>query len=292
MKPAAFQYVAPTSLQDALLLLSQHGHDAKVLAGGQSLVPTMNFRLASYEYLIDINRIPELSFIRLDGGTLRIGAMTRQRAIETSPVVWRHAPLLAEATRSIAHLPIRTRGTIGGSISHADPAAEYPAIMFALDGAMVIQSQSGIRTVPAAEFFKGPLTTILQPDELLVEVQIPVHDPARGFSFDEVSRRVGDFAIIGMAAAISLKQERFSAVRLAACGLDNGATRLHDAESQLEGQIPSPELIGAVARAASASVTPQSDLHADSDYRRHLIAVLLPRVVHRAVGRVMENIHE
>ena len=214
------------------------------------------------------------------------------RTIETSPVVKRYAPLLAEVTRSVAHLPIRTRGTIGGSLSHADPAAEYPAAMFALDASMVIQSRSGSRTVPASEFFKGPLTTVLQPDELLVEVQIPVHDLPRGFSFEEVSRRTGDFAIIGMAAVVSLKQEKLFSVRLAACGLDTGAARLHVAEDLLEGQVPSPELVREAARAAAASATPQSDLHADSDYRRHLIAVLLPRVVDKAVGRVMESMHE
>jgi carbon-monoxide dehydrogenase medium subunit len=263
-------------------LLAEHGDNAKILAGGQSLVPALNFRLARYDVLIDINRISELSFIRHDNGIVRIGSMTRQREIETSDVVARHAPLLAEATRSIAHLPIRSRGTIGGSLSHADPAAEYPAVALALDADLVIAHASGQRSVPARDFIVGPLETTLRPDELLIEIRIAARRADEGFAFEEISRRRGDFAVIGVAAAMSCADGRISDARLAIFGLGDGPALADDAARALIGRVATPELFEQAGLAAAASVTTQGDLHATADYRTHLIQTLVPRVAGRA----------
>ena len=282
MKPAPFRYIAPTTIEHALSLLAEHGDNAKILAGGQSLVPALNFRLARYDVLIDINRISQLAFIRHDNGIVRIGSMTRQREIETSDLVARHAPLLAEATRSIAHLPIRSRGTIGGSLSHADPAAEYPAVALALDAELVIAHASGQRSVPARDFIVGPLETALRPDELLTEIRIAARRADEGFAFEEVSRRRGDFAVIGVAAAMSCADGRISDARLAIFGLGDGPALADDAARALIGRVATPELFEQAGLAAAGSVTTQGDLHATADYRTHLIQTLVPRVAGRA----------
>lgn len=282
MKPAPFRYIAPTTIEHALSLLAEHGDNAKILAGGQSLVPALNFRLARYDVLIDINRISQLSFICHDNGIVRIGSMTRQREIETSDLLARHAPLLAEATRSIAHLPIRSRGTIGGSLSHADPAAEYPAVALALDAELVIAHASGQRSVPARDFIVGPLETALRPDELLTEIRIAARRADEGFAFEEVSRRRGDFAVIGVAAAMSCADGRISDSRLAIFGLGDGPALADDAARALIGRVATPELFEQAGLAAAGSVTTQGDLHATADYRTHLIQTLVPRVAGRA----------
>jgi aerobic carbon-monoxide dehydrogenase medium subunit len=282
VKPAPFRYIAPTTIEHALSLLAEHGDNAKILAGGQSLVPALNFRLARYDVLIDINRISQLSFICHDNGIVRIGSMTRQREIETSDLLARHAPLLAEATRSIAHLPIRSRGTIGGSLSHADPAAEYPAVALALDAELVIAHASGQRSVPARDFIVGPLETALRPDELLTEIRIAARRADEGFAFEEVSRRRGDFAVIGVAAAMSCADGRISDSRLAIFGLGDGPALADDAARALIGRVATPELFEQAGLAAAASVTTQGDLHATADYRTHLIQTLVPRVAGRA----------
>ena len=284
MKPAPFNYRAPDKLTEALDLLATYGSDAKVLAGGQSLVPAMNFRLNRFALLIDINRIRELEYIRIDGQVLRIGALTRHRDIEMSPLVREHAPLVAEAVRHVAHLPIRTRGTIGGSLSHADPAAEIPAIVLALDGTLVLQSRTGARSVRATEFFQGMFSTALQPNELLVEIQLPVAQPGQRFAFEEVSRRRGDFAIVGVGAMVNLQHGRISQARFAACGVGTGPVRLRAAEQLLEQQVPTAALFARAAAAAAAAVDPQTDIHADAEYRRRLLAGLVERVGMRAAG--------
>ena len=282
MKPAPFRYIAPTTIEHALSLLAEHGDNAKILAGGQSLVPALNFRLARYDVVIDINRISQLAFIRHDNGIVRIGSMTRQREIETSDLLARHAPLLAEATRSIAHLPIRSRGTIGGSLSHADPAAEYPAVALALDAELVIAHASGQRRVPARDFIVGPLETALRPDELLTEIRIAARRADEGFAFEEVSRRRGDFAVIGVAAAMSCADGRISDARLAIFGLGDGPALADDAARALIGHAATAELFEQAGLAAAGSVTTQGDLHATADYRTHLIQTLVPRVAGRA----------
>ena len=282
MKPAAFNHYAPTLLSEALELLAAHGPDAKVLAGGQSLVPTLNFRLGRFGILVDLNRIKELAYTRHDGKVLRIGAMTRQREIETSPLVRERVPLLTAATKMVSHLPIRTRGTIGGSLSHADPAAEYPAVILTLDGVLILQSRAASRRVAARDFFLGLFTTAVRPDEILVEVQLPVAEHNQGFAFDEVSRRQGDFAIVGIAAAISVINGRIAGARLSACGVGAGPLRLNAAEDILNGQEPTPDVFRKAASVAAASVEPKSDLHADAEYRRRLVASLVQRVASHA----------
>jgi CO/xanthine dehydrogenase FAD-binding subunit len=283
LKPASFKYSVPETVNDALNLLDQHGSEAKILAGGQSLVPILNFRLGAYEHLIDINRISGLSYIRHEKGCLQIGPLTRQRSIETSELVKQQAPLLREATGYIAHLPIRTRGTIGGSISHAEPAAEDPAVMLALDAEFDIASRRSQRTVKAEEFFRGPMQTALASDELLMNIRIPVGTKAQTFAFDEVSRRRGDFAIIGFATALTWQDDHIVEARIAVCGTEAGAIRLKSAEKSLEGRKPSGDLVRAAAEEAARSVRTQDDIHASAEYRRHLVCELGSVVLARAV---------
>jgi aerobic carbon-monoxide dehydrogenase medium subunit len=284
LKPSRFKYLAPETIQDALDLLARHGTNARILAGGQSLVPILNFRLAAYDVLIDINRVRGLSHIRQERDWLHLGSLTRQRAIETSRLVFEVLPFLREVTLHIAHLPIRTRGTVGGSISHADPAAEDPAAMLALEAEFDIQSATRKRTVKAEDFFLGPMQTVLAPDELLTDIRIPL-DPAseRTCAFEEVSRRRGDFAIIGIAAALTWRGDRVAKARIAVCGAESGATRLRPAEAVLEGEIPSTGLIRAAADAAVRSVAVHDDIHASADYRRHLVSELVKRTVTRTL---------
>src|SRR5581483_925681 len=273
MKPAPFEYLVPGSLAEAVAMLAEYGDDAKILAGGQSLVPVLNSRLGRYNYIIDINGLSELAFIRVDDRWLQIGALTRQRAIEASETVARHAPLLSEATKYIAHLPIRTRGTIGGSISHADPAAEDPAAMLVLDAEFDLISAKGRRTLKARDFFLGPLQTALASQELLSSVRVPMQVSDKTFAFEEVSRRHGDFAIVGIAAELSWDTDRIADARIAVRGLESGAIRLGAAERELNGVRPSAKVVAAAAHVAAGSVEPQDDLHASADYRRHLVEV-------------------
>ncbi len=287
MKPAAFDYHRPESRSEALALLANHGGDAKPLAGGQSLIPAMNFRLAMPAVLVDLNRIADLSYITRDGGDLRIGAMTRHRAVERSDDVRSAAPLLHEAMPFIAHAAIRTRGTIGGSLAHADPAAELPAVMIALDARIRLERPQGAREVPAAEFFTGLFSTALEPGELVTEISINV-EPAgairTGSAFEEFSRRHGDFALAGVAARVSVDgRGRCTAARIALFGVGDRPMLAAAGARALEGEVPTPEAIRAAADAtAREDIDPTSDIHASSVYRRHLAGVLTRRVLERA----------
>lgn len=287
MKPPAFDYHAPTSVDEAIALLERYGGEAKVLAGGQSLVPLLNFRLARPAALVDLNRIPDLAGIRdEDGESVRLGGMTRQRAIEDSDVVARRVPLLTEATALVAHLPIRTRGTIGGSIAHADPSAEYPAVLTALDGDVVVRGSKGRRVVASTELFQTYLTTSLDATEIIVEVRLPAMAPGAGYAFEELSRRQGDFAIVGIAAVIEGDGQRCTKARLATAGAGPVPIRLRAAEAILEAGGLGDDAIGAAARRAAEIVEPDSDIHASADYRRHLTKVLTARAVRRAMARL------
>ncbi|MEK7880052.1 MAG: xanthine dehydrogenase family protein subunit M [candidate division NC10 bacterium] len=235
MKPAQFEYHAPTTTEEAVALLKQYGGDAKILAGGQSLVPLMNFRLSRPAALIDINRIGALAYIKEEKGQLRFGAMTRQRTIEHSDLVRSRIPLMTEATELVGHLPIRTRGTIGGSVAHADPAAEYPAVVSALEGELVVRGPGGERVVRPAEFFVTYLTTSLAPDEILTEVRLPIPPRGSGWAFEEFSRRHGDFALAGIAALLVREGGQCKKARLATCGAGPTPIRLRAAEEILEG---------------------------------------------------------
>jgi carbon-monoxide dehydrogenase medium subunit len=284
MKPPKFDYHAPHTVDEALALLVRYGGDAKPLAGGQSLVPLLNFRLARPAALIDLNRIPALAGIREADGMVAFGAMTRQRAVEFSPVVARKLPLLAEATRWVGHLPIRSRGTIGGSIAHADPSAEYPAVLAALDGTVIARGQKGERQLTAATLFETYLTTTLAADELLTEVRFPAMPAGAGWAFEEFARRHGDFALVGVAAALWREGGRWSA-RLATAGAGPVPVRLRAAEEIVARDGVGDGALKAAAARAAELVQPAGDLHASADYRRNLTRVLTERALRRAVGR-------
>lgn len=284
MKPAKFDYHAPTTVEQALELLGRYGGDAKVLAGGQSLMPLLNFRLSRPAALVDLNRIPSLAYVREQDGQVRFGAMTRQRTIEFSPVVRERVPLLGEATRWVGHLPIRTRGTIGGSIAHADPSAEYPAVLTALEGEVVARGPRGERVIKARDLFRTYLTTSLTPDEILVEVRLPAMPAGAAYALEEFARRHGDFAIIGIAAMIVREGQRCKTARLATAGAGPVPVRLRAAEEILERDGLDDAAIEAAAQRASELVSPDSDIHASADYRRHLTGVLTKRALKRALG--------
>lgn len=288
MKPAPFEYLAPDSLDAALEALAQHGWDAKLLAGGQSLVPVMNFRLAQPSILIDLNRVKELDHLRPDeGGGLRIGAMTRQRTLERDPRIAERAPLLHEAVPFIAHPQIRNRGTLGGSLAHADARAELPAVAVALRARMRLQRSGGERWVEARDFFAGLLTTLLEPDEILTEVALPPPPPRSGWAFQEVARRHGDYAQVGLAAGVSLDEAgRCREARLVFLSVGDRPFEAREAARLLEGAEPSAEAIAAAADKASRDeMDPTGDIHASSDFKRHLARVLTGRVLRRAFAR-------
>jgi CO/xanthine dehydrogenase FAD-binding subunit len=291
VKPPRFAYHAPASVDEAVALLGRYGGEAKLLAGGQSLVPLLNFRLSRPAALVDLNRVAELAYIREDGDHVRLGAMTRQRAIEFSPVIRRRLPLLAEATALVGHLPIRTRGTIGGSLAHADPSAEYPTALAALGGHVVVRSPRGERTLAAGELFQGYLTTTLAADELLVEVRLPAMPAGAGFAFEEFSRRHGDFAIVGIAAVVVGSGGRCDSARLVTAGAGPVPRRLRAAEEILERDGLSEAAIEAAARRAAELVDPQSDIHASAAYRRNLTRVLTTRALRRAITRTLSPAH-
>jgi CO/xanthine dehydrogenase FAD-binding subunit len=279
MKPAAFDYVLAESIDAAVAALAAAGGDAKILAGGQSLVPMLNFRLLRPATLVDINRIPDLAFIEERADHIVIGALTRHYRLETSPIMAEHLPVVTEAMRHVAHLAIRNRGTIGGSLSHADPAAELPMLALLLDATLHVVSYAGLREVPARDFFLGPLTVALAADEMVTHVTIPKPPPTTGWGFAEVARRSGDFALAAVAATLTLRDGRICAARIAMTGIDETAKRADEAEALLAGRKLTPDLIDAAIAAVRAAVNPPSDLHASSDYRRHLVGVLAGRAL-------------
>lgn len=288
MKPPPFKYYAPTSLEEALAYLAEYGFEAKALAGGQSLIPTMNFRLAQPEVLVDLNNIPELNYIRpaSDGG-VAIGAMTRQRQVERDPLVAEQVPLVHETMPYIAHPQIRNRGTFGGTIAHADPAAELPAVTAALGARFRAQSQNGQRWIAADDFFVDLFTTALEPEELLVEVILPPLPARSGYAFGEVSRRHGDYALVGAAAVVTLDDKaQCASARLVYFSVGNGPVEAFQAETALKGQALTAEAIEAAAEtAAMADIDPPGDIHASAKYRRHLAKVLARQVLGKAGER-------
>ena len=286
MKPAPFAYARPDSLDDALAILAEHD-DAKALAGGQSLVPAMNFRLAQPAMLVDLNAIRELSGVMEAAQGLTIGAMTRHRELERSPLVARKSPLVSETMPFIAHPPIRTRGTIGGSLAHADPAAELPAVMLALDATIGVRSRTGARTISAAEFFVGLYATALAAGELVVNVSVPAMPPGAGWAFDEVARRHGDYALAGAAAVVVLDGTGLvRTARIALLSVHDRPILAVEAARTLVGERPTPDAVAAASSVAAArDADPSSDIHASSDYRRHLAGVLVRRVLTRAITR-------
>src|SRR5215471_3894667 len=282
MKPPVFEYHAPASVDEAIALLTRYGGEGKILAGGQSLMPLLNFRLSRPAAIVDLNGIASLAYVREDDGIIRFGAMTRQRTIEFSDVVKRRLPLLTEATALVGHLPIRTRGTIGVSIAHADPSSEYPAVLSALDGTVVVRGPRGERTLSPTELFQTYLTTSLGPEDILVEVRLPAMAPGAGFAFEEFSRRHGDFAIVGVAAMLVGDGQRCTTARLATAGAGPIPTRLRSAEEILERDGLSESALDAAAGRAAELVDPDSDIHASAAYRKNLTRVLTGRALRRA----------
>jgi carbon-monoxide dehydrogenase medium subunit len=285
MKPASFDYHAPASVDEALVLLQANGPDALVLAGGQSLVPMMNFRLATPATVIDLNRIPGLAYIKDEGDVVSIGAMTRQRVIEFSPVVAEKLPLLNEAIKLVGHLPTRSRGTIGGSIANADPAAEIPMVLQALDGDVIVRGPKGQRTIAASALFLDAMTTCLEPDEILVEVRLPAVPAGAGCAVEEFARRHGDFAMAAIAVVIEGNGEACARARIATAGITTHSQRLRAAEEILERKGLGDVAIAQAASAAAKIVEPLSDRHASAAYRRQLTQVLTERAVRRAAAR-------
>ncbi|MDP6345043.1 MAG: xanthine dehydrogenase family protein subunit M [Alphaproteobacteria bacterium] len=285
MKPPPFAYLAAGSLDEAISALAAGDGEARLLAGGQSLMPMLNFRLLQPGLLISLNRIPGLGGITENGGGLRIGALTRHAELERSPLVARHFPVLGAAMEHVAHLAIRNRGTIGGSLCHADPAAELPMLMCLLDAGITAQGPAGERTLAAAEFFLGALTTALAEDEIVTAIELPALAEGCGWGFEEMARRSGDFALAGAAAIISLTGDRVSEARLAVMGAHPTPLRVAAAEALLRDQTIDEDTVRAAAEAAAAAVEPDNDLHASADYRRHLIGVLTARVLRAALRR-------
>jgi carbon-monoxide dehydrogenase medium subunit len=287
MKPVAFELSRPQSVDEACGLLAQTGRDAKLLAGGQSLVPLLNFRLARPELLVDLNPVSELQYERVVEGELRVGAMTRQRALERSELAGAGWPLLREALAQVGHVPIRNRGTLGGSLAHADPAAELCAVILALDARLVVRSQKGgEREVDADRFFIGPFITGLTPEEVLVEVRLPRQPEGAGWAFEEVARRRGDFALAGVAALLSTGANgEVREARLAYASMGPRPLRAYAAEAALRGQPATESSFQAAAEVAARELDPGSDLHATRGYRLHVARALTRRALMRAVGR-------
>lgn len=286
MKPARFEYFAPRTLDEALALLARHGAEAKVLAGGQSLVPLMNMRLARPSVVVDINRIPGLGDVREADGGLVLGALTRQRVLERAQMVRARAPLLAEAAPLIGHLQTRTRGTVGGSCAHADPAAELPACAVALDALFSLAGARGRRSVRAAEFYVGLMTTALAPDELLVELRVPPAPmPWTGTGLVEIARRHGDFALVGAAAVIGLDGAGVCRhARLVFFGAGDVPHRAA-AATGLVGLVPDAARLADLGRAAAAELSPPSDLHASAVYRKRVAGVIAGQALSIALRR-------
>ena len=279
MKPPPFLYSRPDTIEGALALLAEHGDEAKPLAGGQSLVPLLNFRLARPSVLVDLAMLEELRGIDRRDDELVIGAMTVQRRAERDPGMREACALVPAALRHVGHLQIRNRGTVGGSLAHADPAAELPAVALATDATILARSSTSERAIPARDFFDGPFMTALRPDELLVGVRIPIREDART-AFMELARRTGDFALAGVAVSVVLDEGGLvSHAGITGLGVGPKPVRLHGAEAAVLGQALEEETISAAAAAASKEVEPMSDVHADEAYRRHLVGVLLGRAL-------------
>ena len=286
MKPAPFHYHAPRSLDECLELLARYGAEAKVLAGGQSLMPMMNFRLARPAALIDINRLPALDHVALTDGVIRVGALVRQRRLERHAEATARIPLLREALALVGHPAIRNRGTVCGSIVHADPAAELPAALLCLDGRAVVKSRRGERAIAAEELFRGPLTTALEPDELLTEVQFSIPPAGAGSAFLEVARRHGDFALVGAAAVVQVEAGHgVKSLHLVVFGAGPGPMRSPKAEAVLVGAQATLPRIAEIRRVVSDAVKADSDLHATAEYRRRVAGVLAERAVTLAIAR-------
>ncbi len=290
MKPAAFEYVAPTALAETLELLSEHGDEAKILAGGQSLGPLLNLRLASPSVLVDVNRVPGLDRLEADDGHLHVGALVRQRVAERSAVLAHEAPLAVEALHSVGHIGIRNRGTLAGSIAHADPSAEMPAVLTVLGGSVRAVSRDGDRMIPAASLFQTYFTTVLEPEEMVVEVLLPRRPVRTGHAWLEFAQRHGDFAIVGVGAVVTLDDDgSCRATRVVCTGVDSVPYDASDVAAALVGSPVDDYACAAVADAIAGTCEPGTDVFADASYRRRLIRSLVPRALQAASRRAAKG---
>jgi carbon-monoxide dehydrogenase medium subunit len=289
MKPAPFEYLAPHSVDEAVGMLAEHGDDAKVLAGGQSLVPMMNFRLAAPDVLVDLNGVTDLEYVRQEGDTLVLGALARHRDVQDAPGLRERCAMVAEGVDLIGHPAIRNRGTVGGSLAHADPSAEWPALLVVLDGEVDAVGPNGRRTIAAQDLFVMYFTTTLAPDEILVEARLPL--PAAGggrvgSTFVELARRHGDFALAGVAALVKMADDSTVAdARIALIGLRDTPVRARAAEAILRDISPTEQTIAAAAETIAEAIEPVSDVHGSAGYRRHVATVLTRRALTDAVAR-------
>ncbi len=283
MKPPPFSYACPDSVDEALALLAEAGDGARLLAGGQSLVPLLNLRMAWADAVIDLNRLSELDFIVQENGTLRVGALTRHRTLEVSDTVRTAQPLMARAASEVGHLAIRNRGTIGGSLVHADPAAEWPLVAVTLDAELLLRSHTGSRTVAARDFFIGPLTTTIEPDELLCEIRVPVAPERTRWGFQELCRRPGDFAIAAVACQLTLDESRTCrAASLAVAGAHDVPLTVAEVTACLIDSRGEDAALAKAADTAAAAVDPPSDVHGSADFRRRMVRVLSRRALDQA----------
>lgn len=285
MKPPPFEYVAAKSIDEAIAALGRYKGEAKLLAGGQSLTPMLNFRLTRPAALVDLNRVTGIDQIKAENGGLRIGALARHRAIEQSPVVREKMPILSTAAAQVGHLAIRNRGTLGGSLAHADPAAELPMIAALLEAEMKTKSSSGGRTIKAKDFFVGVLTSALEPDEILTEVVLPALPANTGWGFEELCRRPGDFAIAAVAATVTVSGGKCTGARISMAGVGGAPLRASKAEAALNGQKLTDAVLKKAGEEASKEADPSNDVHASADFRRHLVSVLTQRALKQAWER-------
>jgi CO/xanthine dehydrogenase FAD-binding subunit len=285
MKPAPFEYERAADVASALSALAKFGKQAKVLAGGQSLIPMLNLRIAATERLVDVSRLDELRYIRVAGNELRIGALTTHNTVLKSSEVAAHCPIMVEAYRLVSHHSVRNRGTIGGSLCHNDPASEMPLVVNLLGATLIARSASGERTIAADKFFTGSFETALDASELLVEIRVPIPAKRHGWSFQEVSQRKGDFALVAAGAMLTIDGGVCRDVRLGFRNVGETIFRMPAIEAQIEGQAPSSALYSAAAKAVMDAVDPSSDVHADEIYRRDLVKALTERVLTTAVDR-------
>ena len=286
MKPAPFEYFDPRTVEEAVALLATHGDDAKVLAGGQSLVPMLALRLARPSVVVDVKRVAGLDEVRQSGTTVSVGALVRQRALERWAA--ERVPLLTTALRHVGHAPIRARGTVAGSVAHADPASELPALLLCLDGAVVARSRRGSRTIAAGDFFQGPLMTALAADELVTETRWTLPAAHAGWGFREMARRHGDFALVGVAAVLTLTRGAVTDARIAIFGAAATPVRAVAAERALQRQAPSDTVLAEAARLATTDLETVADIHAPAAYRMSVTRTLTARALTDAVARAKD----
>jgi carbon-monoxide dehydrogenase medium subunit len=286
MIPAQFEYVAPKTLEDALRLVERHGDEAKILAGGHSLLPLMKLRLAQPRYVIDIGRLRNMNYIREENGQIAIGALTTHAEIESSALLRAKVPLLCETAASIGDVQVRNRGTLGGSLAHADPAADYPAAVLALNAEIIAASTSGTRTIPVSDYFLDMLTTALRPGEILSQVRVAPQAPHTGAAYEKMHQPASGFAIVGVAAKLTLGNGgTIEDVAIGITGLGPKAFRAETAETTLRGKKASEKLFAEAAQHAAQGSEPLSDLHASADYRRNMAIVYARRALNRAFAR-------